>query len=486
MNELPSDAYENLPLTLSRVAECLDDGHERDTFLTGVIPVAAGAMPNVRFRYGSQWLSPNLYTAVIAPAGSGKGKFRIAKACGQKLDQRLYEKSRRDIEDWERKQKMDEEENLGPRPQEKTLFLPGDTSAAAMKNHLEANPNSVMFETEFKTVSTVLVQEWGQFRDVMLKAAHNESVTVSRSGEDLLRISHPALSAAISGTPSTFSEIIDDVEDGLYSRFLLYHFRSEDEWVPQFEDETDEKLDQSIEAAATRLDSIHKSLSIRHEGEHEGPDEPLYLTFPEERRKQHTKACKAVFDRVKESEVSEVLHANVKRAGLAALRMAGIFSILRRDELGARLREAKSISISEADLYSGLLLAFGYLSHAIEIAEELGGEEGREVLFEEQRRYLDQLPEGAFDTTEADEIAEGLGIHKRTARRWRKKYVSLGLLIHMSRGSWRRPSPKANDGNLSFCSIARMVFDNPEQLDDTPRVEGNGVQPDTTQQEAPF
>jgi hypothetical protein len=316
----------------------------------------------------------------------------------------------------------------------------------------------------------------------MLKAAHNESVTVSRSGEDMLRIGHPALSAAISGTPNIFSEIIEDTEDGLYSRFLLYHFRSEGEWIPQFEDETDEKLDDAKKAASVRLDDLHRTLSDR--------EEPLYLRFPDERRQQHTDACRGVFEAVKSSDVSEVLHANVKRAGLAALRIAGICSILRREEMGVRLGEAKSISISEADLYVGLMLAFGYLSHAIEIAEDMDAKEGRNVLYENQRRYLEQLPEGAFSTSEANEIARKMGIaegdYTRKAERWRSRFVREGLLIDMGYGSWRRPSPQARDGDISLCSIARMVFDEPENLDDTPHVEGQEVQPESTQQGVPF
>jgi len=477
MNSFPSDIYEHLPITISRIAECLKEGHERDTFLTGIIPVAAGAMPNARFKYGGHWISLNIYTAVIAPAGSGKGKFRIAKECGRKLDERLYEESRRRIEEWEREQQMGEED-LGPRPQERTFFLPGDTSAAAMKKHLKANPHSVMFETEFKTVGTVLTQEWGQFGDVMLKAAHNESVTSSRSGEDLLRIGHPALSAAISGTPSTFSEIIEDVEDGLYSRFLLYSFRSEAEWVPQFQDETDEKLDDAVEAASKRLDSLHRQLADR--------GEPLYIDFPKARREQHTKACRAAFSTVKESDVSEVLYANVKRSGLAALRIAAVFSILRRDELGARLSNAKSVEISETDLYVGLVLAFGFLSHAIEIAEDLEGDNELKGLSEEQRRYLDELPGGAFDTSEADEIASDMGIYDRKAQRWRRKFADRGLLIDAGYGSWRRPSPQSTDGSISLCSIARMVFDDRNNLHDTPHVEGQDTQPDAVQETAPF
>jgi len=465
---IAAEAYEHLPDTLSEISDCLDVGHERDTFLTGVLPVCAGAMPNVLMRYGGQWLSLNLYTAVIAPAGSGKGKFRIAKRCGKKLDERLYKDSRRQINLWEQR-KENEEEDAGQRPQERTLFLPGDTSASEMKHMLQANPHSVMFETEFKTVGTALSQDWGQFRDVMLKAFHNESVTVARRKDDILRIGHPAMSAALSGTPSTFREVIEDVEDGLFSRFCFYAFEAETEWAPQFADDVDWKLDEATEAAAKRLDNIHQVLTQR--------DEPLYVTFPGEVREKHTTACRTVLEALKSKDVPKCLHPNVKRAGLNALRFASIFALLRLDERATDLGKPKSVAISMGDLRGGLYLAFSYLSHALRVAEDMEATDGKKGLHDGHKDYLEALPEGAFDTEDADRIAEELGIGERKARRWRKKFVKKGLLIDTGYGSWRQPSSDSVAGVLSVHSVLSVLFDQNGGLDLRPTVEGD---------EAPF
>lgn len=460
---LPSEAYEYLPGTLSDVAKCLDVGHERDTFLTGVLPVCAGAMPNVLLRYGGQWLSLNLYTAVIAPAGSGKGKFRVAKRCGNELDERLYKESRMEIERWEER-KESEEEEAGPRPHERTLFLPGDTSASEMKHMLQSNPHSVMFETEFKTVGTALSQDWGQFRDVMLKAFHNESVTVARRKDDILRIGHPSMSAALSGTPSTFREVIEDVEDGLFSRFCFYTFEAETEWVPQFADDVDWELDDATDDAAERLDNIHRTLSER--------DEPLYITFPGRIREKHTQACKTALEALKSQDVPKSLHPNVKRAGLNALRFGSIFSLLRLDERAVDLSEPKTVAISEADLRGGLYLAFAYLSHALRVADEMEASDGKKGLHEGHKEYLEALPSGAFDTKDANDVAENLGIGDRKARRWRKKFVEKGLLVDEGYGSWRRPSSESAAGVLSVHSLLSVLFDrNGDGLDTRPSVE---------------
>jgi hypothetical protein len=465
-SQLPPEAYEHLPDTLREITECLEVGHERDTFLTGVLPVCAGAMPNVLIRYGGQWLSLNHYTAVIAPAGAGKGKFRIAKQCGKELDERVYNNSRRQIQLWEQRQESEEEEG-GSRPQEKTLFLPGDTSASEMKHMLQANQHSVMFETEFKTVGMALSQDWGQFRDVMLKAFHNESVTVARRKDDILRIGHPAMSAALSGTPSTFREVIEDVEDGLFSRFCFYTFDAETEWVPQFSDDTDWELEEATDEAASRLDNIHQTLTQR--------DEPLYVTFPNSVQEKHTHACRTVLEALKAQNVPQCLHPNVKRAGLNALRFGSIFALLRLDERATDLSEPKSVAISEADLRGGLYLAFSYLSHALQVAEEMEATDGKKGLHEGHKEYLEALPEGAFDTADADRVADELGIGDRKARRWRKKFVNKGLIVDEGYGSWRRPSSESVPGVLSVHSVLSVLFDRNGGLDRKPSIEDEGA-----------
>jgi hypothetical protein len=463
---LPSEAYRDLPDVISDVANCLDAGHERDTFLTGVLPVCAGAMPNVLMRYGGQWLSLNVYTAVVAPAGSGKGKFRIAKRCGKKLDERIYEESRVEIDRWENRAENENEE-VGARPQEKALYLPGDTSASEMKHMLQANPHAVMFETEFKTVGTALSQDWGQFRDVMLKAFHNESVTVARRKDDMLRIGHPSMSAAISGTPSTLREVIQDVEDGLFSRFCFYSFESETEWVPQFADETDWELEDATETAAEQLDNIHRALTER--------DEPLYVTFPGEVRKKHNQACRTALKALKSQDVPKCLHPNVKRAGLNALRFGSMFALLRLHEAETDLSEPKSVAISMADLRGGLYLAFSYLSHALRVADDMEADDGKKGLHDGHREYLESLPEGAFDTKDAKRVADELGIHERKARRWRKKFVEKGLLVDAGYGSWRRPSSDSVAGVLSVHSVLSVLFDRNGEVENRPTVGGDDL-----------
>jgi len=459
---IPELVYDLLPRVLRRVVRPVDAGREKDLVLTGLLAVSAAAMPNVLFRYGSRWQSLNLFVAALAPPGAGKGKFSVAKRCGKKLDRRLYKESRQEIERWER-HKGDEDHEGGERPPERTLFLPGDSSAAALKRAIEANPHGVLFETEFKTVGAALAQDWGDFRDVFLKSYHNESVSVSRRRDDLLRIEHPSLSIALSGTPSTLSGIIESIDDGLFSRFCFYAFEAEPEWVPQFTGDGDEALSEAVGEAAGQLDGLHRALTERAE--------PLHLRFPEDLRKRHTTMCTVILEGLKSQDVPRELIPNLKRAGLNALRIAGIFSLLRLQERAADLSEAKSVEISEGDLTAGLALAMTYLSHALQVAGRMEKTGSGEGLSEDKQAYLDALPDGSFETKEAIDVADGLGIHRRTASRWLNRFAEDGLLVDVSHGLWRRPAFEQVEGVISVESVISVLFDQ-ENSSVRPSIEG--------------
>jgi hypothetical protein len=463
---LPPAAIDLLPDTLRIPAQMIDVKHERDVFVTGALPVCAGALANVRFFYGGQWLSLNLNAAVIAPPSSGKGKFRLAKQLGAQLDSYLYEESQRAIQTW-KDRKDAEGDDPGPRPLERTMFLPGDSSAAAMKQHLKANPQSVLFETEFKTVGTVLSQDWGQFRDVLLKSFHNEAVTVSRKGEDLLRIGHPALSVALSGTPGTFCEIIEDVEDGLFSRFCLYGFQSEPRWRSQFGQASDHELADEIGGGAGRLLAMHKALVSR--------EEPLYIKFGEAEQETIDRAGELLLDTFVSIQGREELHANIYRAAVVACRIAGVCALLRMNERGASLRTAKSVTVSARDVRAGLYLAFTYFEHAMFVARMLSSTNERSGLSAAQREYLDSLPGGAFRTSEAYEVAGDLGIGERKARRWLKKFAKVDLLVDRDHGEWERPA-QSSSGVLSVLSVLFVLFDREDaDMQAAPTVESGGA-----------
>lgn len=440
----PPALYDLLPETLRAVMRAFETDRERAVFLAGALPVLAGACPNVLLRYGRQWLALNLYFLAVAPAGSGKGSLRHARRMGEKIHSRLVKESKKALQDWKERRDSEDAE-AGPRPPMRTLYPAGDNSAAGLKEQLAANPHGVIFETEIKTVTTALAQEWGQYRDVLLKGAHNETLTWKRKDKEPIHVERPAPAVALSGTPRSFSEIITDPEDGLFSRCLFLTFDGGTDFRNMFEDDSDTALDAALSTASERLDDLRKALEKR--------SEPLYAKIGDAGRKRIVAAGRYATAQVKRSKVGNHFLSNVRRAALAAFRVAGLLRVLRLFEDGKSLTSAHTVEVSAGDVEAGLTVALTCLEHAAFLSGKLRSEHRLKGLEGEKRAYFKALPAGTFDTATAKTIAGQFSFSLRTAQRHLKTYVERGLLSDARHGKWRKPK-FAPVSFLSFLSFS--------------------------------
>ncbi|NBX65060.1 MAG: DUF3987 domain-containing protein, partial [Bacteroidetes bacterium] len=82
---LSNSIYDNLPEPLRDLFTTIDNPYERDILLLGTLTVLSGCMPNVIGFYDRKWVSPNLYTFIEAPAGSGKGVLSWTRLVGMEI-----------------------------------------------------------------------------------------------------------------------------------------------------------------------------------------------------------------------------------------------------------------------------------------------------------------------------------------------------------------------------------------------------------------
>ena len=67
---------------------------------------------------------------------------------------------------------------------------------------------------------------------MLRKAFHHEPISYSRkTNKEWVEIKKPRLSVALAGTPGQVENLIKSAEDGLFSRFIFYTFKSEIVWV---------------------------------------------------------------------------------------------------------------------------------------------------------------------------------------------------------------------------------------------------------------
>jgi hypothetical protein len=230
--QIPSDVYNELPEILKESASMFQDAIEKDVFLIGAISVISSCLPNVEGIYFDEPHSAHLYSFITAPAGSGKGKLKWAKYFGLKIHKAMVAQSLRAKEEYERElenyNNLNKNQRQGaerPRePKRKMFYIPANSSSSAFIQALSDNDfKGIIFETEADTLAGTLKQEWGNFSDILRKAFHHESTNMfRRKDNEHIEIEDPHLAIALSGTPKQVHNMMPDVENGLFSRFLYY------------------------------------------------------------------------------------------------------------------------------------------------------------------------------------------------------------------------------------------------------------------------
>lgn len=116
---------------------------------------------------------------------------------------------------------------LPPRPPFKVVLIPANSSGSKFIIHLADNQDgdipSILIESEIDTLTNAIGNEWGNFSDVLRCAFQNETVGMSRrKNNEYIEVNSPKLTVALSGTMNQVKKLINNSEDGLFSRFLVY------------------------------------------------------------------------------------------------------------------------------------------------------------------------------------------------------------------------------------------------------------------------
>lgn len=431
---IPESVWNHVPRQIRDVGEYLEKRTDRDLWLTGALPVLAGMMPDVLLKYGKQWQALNLYTCVIAPSGAGKGILRVPKRLGDVLHHKLFDDSIQRLAEYEQEKQniviKEGEEAAGTidKPKFRRFFIAEDNSASAIKEALWHVPHGVIFATEARSLAQSLTSDWGNYRDVLLKSYHNESIQVERKYQTPMLIRRPAISMMISGTPGSFEGVLTDTEDGLFSRMMFYFFDDEEmRFENQFESDEEVEMDVLIDRLAMDLPALYEILSIR--------EEPLYVYLENHDQQRVVQAGHRAMEIVLQSgDVN--LSASVKRAALNAFRIAGLFTVFDRYIAGDNFGTDEGVACKPEYVTAGLTLAFSYLEHAVRLSEAMY--EGVEGIATARMKFYRMLPDGEFGSSEVKGLVAELGISKSTAYRYLEWFESKGHIKRIIQGTYKK------------------------------------------------
>lgn len=353
---VPEDVYERLPDFLKKCTSVFAVAREKDMFLTGALSNLSGCFNNVEGKYDKRIFSANLFSFVISIPGSGKGVINYVRQLLYEIHKIISTQTDENAFVYETRK------NRG-----KSLFIPADSSSAAIKKTLVANnEQGVMCETEADTLSATLAQDWGGFDDLLRKSFQHEPITFSRIDKDsneavIHEINRPKLSVCLTGTPSQVPTLLKSTENGLFSRFIFYTFKNNHNPVFKdvFSDEDDEmSLDEFFAEKAQQLYEMW--LKTKNVGK---------STFT------LTKEQKVIFHETFKKMLAEMQFRNgeeingiVFRLGLITFRIAMLLTIIRTLENNTF---SYKIECCDDDFNTSMVLSEIYLQHSMAVFQTL-------------------------------------------------------------------------------------------------------------------
>ena len=213
----PEEVYSHLPPFLDSVMRSAISPSDRDMLLIGAITVLSSTLGKVNGVYDERIVYPNLYLFVSADAGMGKGALTLCRELVAPINAELRAVAR--LQSAEADSSKEKDTPM------LALIIPANSSASAfIKTLADNNGTGLMFETEGDTLSQTLKSDYGNYSDTLRKAFHHEPVSLCRRKDrEFLELDCPKLSVVLAGTPGQVRNLIQDSENGLFSRFMYFN-----------------------------------------------------------------------------------------------------------------------------------------------------------------------------------------------------------------------------------------------------------------------
>ncbi len=420
---IPGYVYANLPVLLRDCCGLFAEAVEKDVVLVGSLTIVSGCLPNLEGTYFDKKYSPHLYTFITAPAGSGKGILNWAAYLGNTIHDNLVRQSIIAKAEYEREldyyNSLNKTQRVGMsvplEPIRRKLFIPANCSSSAFIQALsDNNYRVIIFETEADTLASSFKQEWGNFADVLRKGFHHERASLyRRKDNEFIEITDPHLAILLAGTPKQVQNIMPDVENGLFSRFLYYAFDDHSKFRNPFISYSGVDMPSFFKKKGDQVFELYEALNRQ--------PEPIRFRFTESQGELFTEHFGILYERNR-LLLDNDFNANSRRLGLITFRIAMVLTALRILEDG---HLPKELVCSDLDFNLAMIIVFTLEKHSIAVFQNLPDNQIKGI----RMRFYNALPAG-FDRAAFKAVASDMDILERTAYRYIREMKKIGLLKH--------------------------------------------------------
>ena len=238
------------PAFLKRMIDRGDTPAQKDILLLGGITVLGATLnKSIRISYGRKFYYPCLQTFIVAPPASGKGALAWTRRLAEPIHEAMmanyrqrHKAYREEKSRWDSlgKKKSDTPEPEMP-PLKMFLIAGNNSGTGVLENLIEADGIGLICETEADTVSTAIGADHGHWSDTLRKCHDHERLAFNRrTNHEYRECDESYLSVLLSGTPAQVKPLIPSAENGLFSRQLFYFMPPINEWMDQFDSESED------------------------------------------------------------------------------------------------------------------------------------------------------------------------------------------------------------------------------------------------------
>jgi hypothetical protein len=440
---IPPMVYNTLPKFYTELLNLFPTKEEKDVFLCGMLPTVASLLPNYYGEHADGTYTPDLFLALVATAGQGKGTAARAFYLAENTDDYLRLNAEQAHHDWISGGQTGEEP-----PTERCHKIPANASHAALVQALyDNNGRGLVTETEIDSLLAAdRNADWGNVSSILRCAFHHETIAIKRKqsyrGKTTLKIPQPCLSVFLSGTPSQFQELMQSTENGLFSRFAVYYHNPPDTWRSHRPTPQSIERKVQIEGSGQKLMVIYQYLQSR--------TAPMLATL----ENRHWDVIDTTFAAMQTEFLNEEqrpdLLSSVRRGAIISFRLSMQFAIMRwidENTIQGFCQHVHSpnatIPITDADVDCAVMLAKLFTYHAQALSSLLPQRRTHVVSTGKTSamRFLDALP-NEFRTRDAIKAASTVGIVQvRTTERYLRQMVSSGLLEKVVNGQYKKRNP---------------------------------------------
>ena len=248
-----------------------------------------------------------------------------------------------------------------------------------------------------------------------------------RKDREYITLETPKLSALLSGTPRQVQSLIPDAENGLFSRFMFYYMNIRLQWIDVFACNENESLDQRFNRfgdvfldfyrAIKQYESIRFSLS--------NSQQTTFNQYFEQAQQQYWEL------------LGNDYIGTIRRLGLMTFRMTMILTILRiMDSPLSKGEGWGEVVCSDTDFHIAMEIVKVLLQHAAFVFRQLPAATSQQT--NNPKMALFQALPDQFDRTKYIEMAKQLQIPESTADKQIARFLSAGLLVRQTHGSYTK------------------------------------------------